>query len=101
MENDFDSVSWEPDNDPRPTTAENQLSEDRFGSSSSGKRKASSTNSVPQAGAMADDVDLAGVGGGRLDCTVDTPLKENDGTKDAYVSYLVTTQVNHQSLTPD
>ena len=42
---------------------------------------------------MADDVDLAGIGGGRLDCTVDTPLKENDGTKDAYVSYLVTTQV--------
>ena len=93
MENDFDSVSWEPDHDSRPATAEPRSSDDRYSSSSSGKRKASNTSSVPQAGTMADDVDLAGIGGGRLDCTVDTPLKENDGTKDAYVSYLVTTQV--------
>jgi sorting nexin-4 len=27
----------------------------------------------------------------RLDCTVGSPIKENDGTKDAFVSYLVTT----------
>lgn len=30
---------------------------------------------------------------GRLECTVDKPQKENDGTKDAYISYLVTTRV--------
>ena len=29
----------------------------------------------------------------RLDCTVGQPLKENDGTKDAFVAYLVTTHV--------
>lgn len=93
MENEFDSVSWEPNSDSRPTNTEPQISEDRYGSSSSGKRKASSSSAIPQAGSLADDVDLAGIGEGRLHCTVDTPLKEHDGTKDAYVSYLVTTQV--------
>lgn len=48
----------------------------------------------PQAGEQADNVDLAGIGrDGILEVTVDTPMKENDGTKDAYVSYLVTTHV--------
>lgn len=42
----------------------------------------------------ADAVDNAGIGqAGFLECTVDTPQKENDGTKDAYISYLVTTHV--------
>ena len=95
MDNDFDSVSWQndPDSDSsRPTIAgNNQPDETAYGAKSSGKRKASHTSA--QAGADADPVDLAGVGDGRLDCTVDTPMKENDGTKDAYVSYLVTTNV--------
>lgn len=46
-----------------------------------------------QAGRDADDLDLAGVGSATLECTVTHPMKENDGTKDAYVSYLVTTHV--------
>ena len=90
MDNDFDSVSWqnEPDSDvSRPNTAQAQ-----YGSSTTGKRNTSAVSA--QAGQAADEVDLAGIGQhGRLDCTVDTPLKENDGTKDAYVSYLVTTHV--------
>ncbi len=40
-----------------------------------------------------DPLDLAGVGDGILNCEVTNPIKENDGTKDAYVSYLVTTNV--------
>ncbi len=47
----------------------------------------------------ADAMDLAGVGEGVLECTVTSPIKENDGTKDAYISYLVTTNVG--SLTCD
>ena len=31
---------------------------------------------------------------GRLETTVDTPVKELPGTKDAYVSYLVSTKVS-------
>ena len=90
MDNDFDSVSWqnEPDSDiSRPNTAQAD-----HGPSIPGKRKAKSGSA--QAGQAADEVDLAGIGmNGRLDCTVNAPLKENDGTKDAYVSYLVTTHV--------
>ena len=97
MDNDFDSVSWqndEGDNDSsRPNTAlSNEPGEPVYGANASGKRKAS--HSSNQAGPQADAVDLAGIGDGRLDCTVDKPLKENDGTKDAYVSYQVTTHVS-------
>lgn len=42
----------------------------------------------------ADPLDLAGMEGGVLECTVSSPIKENDGSKDAYVSYLVTTNVS-------
>ncbi len=58
-------------------------------------------SSEPQAGEQADNVDLAGIGrDGTLEVTVDSPLKENDGTKDAYVSYLVTTHVSCTNLLP-
>ncbi|KAL9125713.1 MAG: hypothetical protein Q9217_005127 [Psora testacea] len=96
MDNDFDSVSWqnEPGSDlSRPNAAEIH---DAQGPSSSSKRKADSGSA--QAGHNADEVDLAGIGDGRLDCTVGTPLKENDGTKDAYVSYLVTTHTDFASF---
>lgn len=35
---------------------------------------------------------------GVLDCIVGSPLKENDGTKDAYISYLITTHVGSPLL---
>ena len=96
MDNDFDSVSWQNDEPEReasrPTTAPTaEPGEPVYGANSSGRRKAG--NAPFQAGEQADAVDLAGIGQARLDLKVDTPLKENDGTKDAYVSYLVTTHV--------
>jgi sorting nexin-4 len=98
---DFDSVSWrnDPDADSsRPTTSGTDAEESgRPRGTANGKRRMSS-NHEPQAGKHADPVDLAGIGDGRLDVTVDTPLKENDGTKDAYVSYLVTSHVRILSL---
>lgn len=36
-----------------------------------------------------------GLSGDYLECTVSEPRKEQDGTKDAFVSYLVTTNVGH------
>lgn len=95
MDNDFDSISWR--NDPgsdssRPNTAGPSDAYDRNGRSSAGGKRRESISS-PSIGENADGVDLGGIGNGRLDCTVNTPLKENDGTKDAYISYLVTTHV--------
>ena len=91
MDNDFDNVTWQREDDAPSTPsqhAENQYASSRLGVN--GKRRTSSTQ---QAGPQADAVDLGGIGSGVLECTVDAPLKEGDGSKDAYVSYLVTTQV--------
>jgi sorting nexin-4 len=35
---------------------------------------------------------------GRLECIVSSPRKENEGSKDAYVSYLITTKTNFKSF---
>jgi len=95
---DFDNVSWQRDPETQdsesPSSAPHPPQANLPTRSASGKRTGS-TSSEPQADEPADPVDLAGIGrDGILEITVDTPLKENDGTKDAYVSYLVTTHVS-------
>ncbi|CAG7988950.1 unnamed protein product [Penicillium salamii] len=99
---DFDSVSWkhDPDSDAsRPTTAGTDAAESsEIGHDINGKRRMSSAHEESQAGPLADAVDLAGIGDGVLECQVDSPLKENDGTKDAYISYLVTTHTDFKSF---
>ena len=48
----------------------------------------------PQAGAHAAAQDLAGPGEhGRLECTVNKPQREGEGTQNSYISYLVATEV--------
>jgi sorting nexin-4 len=99
---DFDSVSWrnDPDSDnSRPATAESDVEETQRSSRDvNGKRRMSSTGKEPETGPLVNAMDLTGIGDGILECTVDTPLKENDGTKDAYVSYLITTHVGIPQL---
>jgi sorting nexin-4 len=100
---DFDSVSWRNEsesNEPRqdaPAPSPDTTLPTRI---SNGKRRLSSQHQhhEPQAGHLAQPVDLGGIGDGVLECTVDSPLKENDGTKDAYVSYLITTTVGLPAL---
>jgi sorting nexin-4 len=90
MDNDdFANVSWQ--TDPAGQA-------DRSAGSSGGRAGGDSATGEQiheQLGNNADAMDLAGVGEGTLECTVTQPLKENDGSKDAYVSYLVTTTVSH------
>jgi hypothetical protein len=38
-------------------------------------------------------LDLAGVEQGTLECIVNSPIKENEGTQSVFISYLVTTNV--------
>lgn len=94
--NDFDSVSWRREGEPelsRPTSDE--ISRTTLPTRiSSGKQPARSTHQEAQAGELAEPVDLAGIGDGILECTVGSPVKENDGTKDAFVSYLIQTTVS-------
>lgn len=100
---DFDSVSWRhgPDSDiSRPTTSGTDTAESpETRRDPNGKRRMSSASEISQAGPHADALDLAGIGDGILECRVDTPIKENDGTKDAYISYLVTTHVSAHGVT--
>lgn len=96
--NDFDNVSWRNDAESessRPNAAEPPKALPTR--NTAGKRSKDPTQAL-QAGQFADPVDLAGVGDGVIECTVDTPLKENDGTKDAHISYLVTTHVRRPLL---
>ncbi|OCK93637.1 putative sorting nexin-4 [Cenococcum geophilum 1.58] len=44
------------------------------------------------------DYDTENFSEGLLECTVDRPQKELDGTKDAYISYLVSTRSDFQSF---
>lgn len=92
---DFDSVSWQRA-DPQQAESSTPFShQSDLPTRPAGGRRSDSLSSEPQAGEQADNVDLAGIGrDGSLEVTVDSPLKENDGTKDAYVSYLVTTHVS-------
>jgi hypothetical protein len=98
---DFDSVSWRNETASdvsRPTSRESPQETTLPTRVASGKRRISSQQQPhheAQAGKLAEPVDLGGIGDGILECTVDSPLKENDGTKDAYVSYLITTIVSH------
>lgn len=86
MDNDFDNVTWATESDEQPDSS---TPEPR----SSTSRDSRPTNALPPARPAADDIDLSGIGPGDLTCTVSSPLKEGDGTKDAYVSYLITTEV--------
>ena len=90
----FDSVQWDRTGH-APSSPEAPSFPDRASPHRSAlERRTSTASNEPQAGENADAIDLAGIGtDGTLDCTVDSPLKENDGTKDAYVSYKITTQV--------
>ncbi|KAK2785139.1 intercellular trafficking and secretion [Onygenales sp. PD_12] len=99
---DFDSVSWRnggPDSDiSRPTTSGTDEEPERS-SDVNGKRRMSSASEEAQPGhADLGHGDLAGIADGVLECTVDSPLKENSGTKDAYISYLVTTHTDFKSF---
>ena len=100
----FDSVSWphEPQQEhSQPPTTGPDAHESTLPTRPVNGKRSMSENNEPQAGEYADGVDLGGIGDGMLECTVDTPLKESDGTKDAYVSYLITTRVTpSQSLLP-
>ncbi|KAI5847147.1 hypothetical protein DFP73DRAFT_544332 [Morchella snyderi] len=53
---------------------------------------------VSQAGPSADAVDLAGIGDEKLITTVGDPQTVHDGTKDAFVSYLVTTDTDFKTF---
>lgn len=89
MDENFDSVQWHDDDD--------DDSLDDFAhhpAQSSGLNGGLSSNEPVQPGPNANHLDLAGIGRGVLETTVSDPQTEGEGTKDAYVSYLVSTETD-------
>ena len=79
----FSNISWHSEQAPGLTSSQSPSEE----------------VSTPEFGrhSPAGDEDLVpGRSGEILECTVSEPHKENDGTKDAYVSYLINTNVSYR-----
>lgn len=94
MENDdFANVSWQNDAHGNATqqSAPGHLDEPK----GTGAAHQGGISDVSHPEPAGDAMDLAGVGNSVLECVVGSPMKESDGTKDAYVSYLVTTHVGN------
>ena len=92
--NDFDSVQWTREQELSSSPENPQIPPPKL--KSNGKRRQSNTAKSPsQPRNPAGELPyLQGIEKqGYLECAVDGPQKESDGTKDAYVSYLVTTHV--------
>lgn len=87
--NGFADVTWEDAGSGAPAQGpDGTFGNDGHPANDSKRRDSSGLGGVP-----GDEMDRAGVGSHTLGCDVSTPIKENDGTKDSYVSYLVTTNV--------
>lgn len=93
MDDNFDSVQWRDDEDDSGDDFANHASSSSAPPGPNGGAGPSSGTPL-QAGPNADQLDLAGVGKGVLETFVSDPQTEAEGTKDAYVSYLVTTDVD-------
>ena len=93
--NDFDSVQWAREQEQSSSPEMPQSPPAKL--KSNGKRRQSSSHKSPSQGRGGPEpADLHGIGKqGYLECSVDSPQKEQDGTKDAYVSYLITTHVRN------
>lgn len=82
--NDFSNVSWHSEAGGRPAPS---------GTPDEGAGPATPDFEASRQEARRERNDEPGHAGEILECIVSEPHKENDGTKDAYVSYMITTNV--------
>lgn len=90
--NDFDSIQWRRE-DEHPESPKSPPQSPPARLKSNGKKRQSINHSQTPSDPNVDAVDVAGIGEGYLECKVGKPQKEGEGTKDAFVSYLITTHV--------
>lgn len=90
----FSNISWHSEQNGGSTTASNAQAVHHESNSPEYARSGPDDGRPGDNAAVGMEHDeLDHSGGEILDCTVSDPHKENDGTKDAYVSYLITTNV--------
>jgi sorting nexin-4 len=90
---DFADVSWQNDTQRNASKQHDPSSSEDGGPTMGGGMDPTGRSGQSHGAGAGDALDLAGVGDGTIECIVNTPIKENDGTKDVFVSYLVTTHV--------
>ncbi|PHH54544.1 Sorting nexin-4 [Ceratocystis fimbriata CBS 114723] len=100
MDNDFDNVTWDTEHDAfsnsRPARPSSSASSYNYDDDIiAGSSRATPIPAHIDAGAH---IDVGDSPGDRLECTVTSPIKEQDGSKDAFVSYLITTTSDFPSF---
>ncbi|KAL1895775.1 intercellular trafficking and secretion [Ceratocystis pirilliformis] len=100
MDNDFDNVTWDTEHDAfsnsRPVRPSSSASSYNYEDDIiAGSSRATPIPVHIDAGAH---IDVGDSPGDRLECTVTSPIKEQDGSKDAFVSYLITTTSDFPSF---
>ena len=80
-QDDFSTISWHSQNGPPPPKDTDAT---EAGNAPTARPEMASSPSIGR-----DDASFSE----QLECTVSSPVKENDGSKDSFVSYLITTQV--------
>ncbi|KKF95910.1 Sorting nexin-4 [Ceratocystis platani] len=100
MDNDFDNVTWDTEHDAfsnsRPARPSSSASSYNYDDDIiAGSSRATPIPDHIDAGAH---IDVGDSPGDRLECTVTSPIKEQDGSKDAFVSYLITTTSDFPSF---
>ncbi|KAL1953795.1 hypothetical protein VTO42DRAFT_2256 [Malbranchea cinnamomea] len=105
MDNDFDSVSWKDEHDDDGVEPVGGIASSDYhglhqaGYDVNGKQRATDGEEEIPSSPQLEAADTVGpLDDGVLECTVGKPLKENDGTKDAYISYLVTTHTDFKTF---
>ncbi|KKA28827.1 hypothetical protein TD95_000303 [Thielaviopsis punctulata] len=89
MDTDFDNVTWENDHDDFLSENHRPMSSSSYEYDDNALAGSSATPVPSHVGG--GEIDVGTAMGDRLECTVTLPIKEQDGTKDAFVSYLITT----------
>lgn len=84
-QDDFSNVSWNTDEHTAAESSSSVTATEHDDTDRNGH------NAYESDAPGSDDRDL-------LDSVVSEPLKENDGSKDTFVSYLITTNVRHRKL---
>lgn len=81
----FSSVSWQSERHNEGTTSASEASATTNFDTSENDQPVQDEGQLDPATGLGDEV---------LECTVTHPLKENEGSKDVFVSYLITTYVS-------
>jgi len=90
----FSNISWHSEQNPDPTARSTSASHDPANTPDYSRNRSEGNRTGDER-----HLDPSHAGSELLECVVSEPHKENDGTKDTYVSYLITTNVCHfQSL---